>query len=257
MSDVIVNFEGRIAIITLNRPIVLNALTSNLCRELIDVFISLDTNPEIRTVILTGAGRAFCSGADIEEMSTKSSIQAYQFLKLIRNTFLEIENYSFPVIAAVNGVALGGGCELALACDLRLAATNAKFAFPEMDLGIMPTGGGTQRLPRLIGMTRAKEMIFTGCDISAKQAFEIGLVNRVLENNQLLSEAIRIARIISEKSPMTLKLAKASLRTVWDAGLNVGLNFEIGHGSLLWSTDDQKEGMAAFVEKRKPEFKGK
>lgn len=256
MDSVLLDVEERVAIISLHRPLALNALTTEMCKQLINVFSELERQTDIRVAILTGTGRAFCAGADIIEMLNQSASEAYQFLYLIKETFLAVENASIPVIAAVNGVALGGGFELALACDLRVAAEHSRFGLPEVTLGIMPTGGATQRLPRLVGMTRAKEFILTGEQVNAKEALQIGLINRLVPNGELIFETKKLARNISENSPSALKMAKASLKNAWESNLNVGLKAEIGYGVMLWNTKDKKEGMTAFIEKRKPKFNG-
>ena len=256
MGSVLLEIEEQVAIVSLHRPLALNALTTELCKHLLEVFSELEKQRDVRAVILTGTGRAFCAGADIIEMHNLSTVEAFKFLSLIKDTFLAVENASCPVIAAVNGVAFGGGCELVLACDLRMAAENSQFGLPEVTLGIMPTGGATQRLPRLIGMPRAKELILTGKRVKAKDALQIGLINMVVPNDELMSKAKELAWSISDNSPLAVKMAKASLKSAWESNIHMGLKAEINCGVMLWNTKDQKEGMTAFMEKRKPRFVG-
>ena len=258
MNNIVLEFDSdkQIAIVYLNRPLALNALTSDLCIELNSTFRQLDKNPDVRAVVLTGNGRAFCAGADIKEMRSQESLTAHNFLSLVRDTFLAVENIGIPVIAAINGVAYGGGFELTLACDLRIAVEEAKFSLPEIELGIMPTGGATQRLPRIVGMTKAKELIYTSKKITALEAKEIGLLNSIVTADQLLTASKKMACEIATKAPFALRMAKASLANAWEANLLMGLNTEITYGAMLWDTKDKEEGMKAFIKKRNPGFKG-
>lgn len=251
-----VDNDNRIAIVYLNRPLSLNALTSDLCSELCITFRDLDKNSDVRAVVLTGNGRAFCAGADIKEMRSQESLTAHAFLSLVRDTFLAIENIGIPVIAAINGVAYGGGFELALACDLRIAVEEAKFSLPEIELGIMPTGGATQRLPRIVGMTKAKELIFTSKKIGAQEAMEIGMLNTVVTSDQLMAVSKKMAYEVASKAPFALRMAKASLANAWESSFLMGLNTEITYGSMLWDTKDKEEGMKAFIKRRNPGFRG-
>jgi enoyl-CoA hydratase len=250
--------DGDIGIITLNRPEALNALNGELMGELADAFERFDEDAEINTVILTGAGeKAFAAGVDIKEMSGMSSVEAKALAVHAQSIFNRIEHLSKPVICAVNGYALGGGCELAMACDIRIASENAKFGQPEVSLGVTPGAGGTQRLPRLVGVGRAKELIFTGDMISAEEAYRIGLVNKVVPFDKLLAEAKQLCKKISTKGQIAVRQAKYAINHGLNAPLATGCALEIEAFSVCFDTEDQKEGMNAFMEKRKPEFKGK
>ena len=211
---------------------------------------------DIACVIITGEGKAFVAGADIKEMLGKNPIEARKFTQLGQDVFRDIENMNKPVIAAVNGFALGGGCELALTCDLIIASENAKFGLPEVGLGIHPGFGGTQRLPRLIGKAKAKELIFTGEMLDAKEAQRIGLVNMVTSSERLLEEVKAIASKIATKAPIAIQLAKSAINKGCDMDLNRGLAYEVESVAMTFSTKDSKEGMKAFTERRKPKFKG-
>jgi enoyl-CoA hydratase/3-hydroxyacyl-CoA dehydrogenase len=249
--------EDKIAIITMNRPEALNALNSKVLSDLGDVIKQLVKEDSITAVILTGEGRAFVAGADIREMMEKSPIEARKFTYLGQNVLKDLENLNKPVIAAVNGVALGGGCELALACDIILASEKARLGFPEVGLGIHPGFGGTQRLPRLIGRAKAKELIFTAEIIDAKEAERIGLVNKVVPSDKLMEEAKGMAMKISRQAPVAIRLAKSAINKGCDMDLDTGLSYEVESVSMAFSTKDSKEGMTAFTKRRKPEFEGK
>jgi enoyl-CoA hydratase/3-hydroxyacyl-CoA dehydrogenase len=248
--------EGRIAIVRISRPEALNALNTKVLNELRETFKQLDEDNSIGVVILTGEGRAFVAGADIAEMVDKTPLEARKFTQLGQQVLESIESSEKIVIAAVNGFALGGGCELALACDLVLASEKARFGFPEVGLGIHPGFGGTQRLPRLIGRNKAKELIFTGDIITAKEALEIGLVNKLVPSDTLLQEAKGLANKIASKAPIAIKLAKSAINKGLEISLEHGLAYELETASLAFSTKDKVEGMKAFLEKRKPEFRG-
>jgi enoyl-CoA hydratase len=246
--------EGRVAIIQLNRPEVLNALNMQLMDELIAALNELESDAEVRCVILTGNERAFAAGADIKEMADASTVEMLkrdQFVKWDR-----IKKFKKPLIAAVSGYALGGGNELAMLCDMIVASDTAQFGQPEINIGVMPGAGGTQRLTRAVGKAIAMEVILAGRTLTAREALQSGLVNRVVPVEGYLDEAKRLANQIAEKSPIALQLAKEAVLKVFDTGLQDGLEFERKNFYMLFSTEDQKEGMAAFVEKRKAQFKG-
>lgn len=246
------------AVVTINRPESLNALNRQVVSELAAAMESCKKDDSLRAVIITGSGnKAFMAGADIKEMQGMGHVEALEFLHGVRELFDMIERFPKPVIAAVNGLALGGGCELALACDLRIAAEGAVFGQPEINVGIMPGAGGTQRLPRLIGPARAKELLFTGDTIDARTALGMGLVNKVVPPGVLLAESRELAKKIAHKSPLIIGLIKQAVNTGLDCPLPAGLSFELQCCAFLFGTEDRNEGMGAFVERRKPVFKGR
>ncbi|MBV7276708.1 short-chain-enoyl-CoA hydratase [Clostridium sp. PL3] len=247
--------EGKIGIVTLNRPKALNALNSETLRELDTAFDALYADKEILAVIITGEGKAFVAGADISEMKDLNTIEGREFGILGNKVFRKLENMGKPVIAAVNGFALGGGCELSMACDIRIASVKAKFGQPESGLGITPGFGGTQRLPRLVGEGMAKELIFTGKIVDAKEALRIGLVNRVVEPEQLMDEVKNLANTIAAQAPIAVKLCKAAINKGMQCDIDTGIAYEAEVFGQCFSTDDQKEGMTAFIEKRDKCFK--
>lgn len=250
--------EEGIGIVTINRPESLNALNGEVYTELYKLFQEIEDDQDVRAVILTGSGeKAFIAGADIAEMHPQSSVEIRSFIDKGRRASDRIYTLSKPVIAAINGFALGGGCELAMCCDLRIASENAKFGQPEINLGAIPGAGGTQRLSRLIGMTKAKELIYTGNAIDANTAFTMGLVNKVVPPESLMAEAKELARKLSSKSSIALALAKKTITSGANMNLPSGLDLEAECFALIFATEDQKEGMSAFLQKRKPEFKGK
>lgn len=256
--NIIYEKRDGVAIITINRPQVLNALNKETLLEMNSAIMDAEKDSSIKVVIVTGAGeRAFCAGADIKELSDKTPIEIMELIKLGQETFNLIENLSKPVIAAVNGLALGGGCELVAACDFVVSSDKAMFGQPEINLGIMPGWGGTQRLVNLVGIRKAKEMILLGKMIKAEEAQQIGLVNRVVPAEKLMEEANAIARGLAEKSPISLKFVKLALNKALEAGLTEGLEFERAIFSLLYSSEDAKEGIKAFLEKRKPIWRQK
>ena len=256
MENVILKEENGIAEIIINRPKALNALNSETLKELGSIIDDIHVNDNIKAVIITGSGeKSFVAGADIAQMSKLNSIEAAKFSRLAQNVFSRIENLPKLVIAAVNGFALGGGCELAMACDIRFASKKAKFGQPEVNLGILPSFGGTQRLPRLVGKGIAKELIFSTDMISANEAYRIGLANKVYEPEELLTKAKEFAQKVMTKSPVGVRLAKASINNGLDVDLEAGLKYEANSFGLCFSTEDQKEGMKAFLEKRKANFK--
>lgn len=257
LSTVKFHKEDRIGYITMNRPEAMNALNTKVLSDLDRVIDLIKDDDEIGVVILTGEGGAFVAGADIKEMMGKSPIAAREFTRYGQHVLKRLENLDKPVIAAVNGYALGGGCELALACDMIIASENAKLGLPEVSLGIHPGFGGTQRLPRLIGRAKAKELIFTGDMISAEEAANIGLVNRIVPQEQLLEESRKLGGRILKHGPVAVRLAKTAINRGTEMNLDDGLAYEIETVSLAFSTEDKAEGMNAFVEKRKPDFKGR
>ena len=259
MDEPVVRIEenGPIATVYINRPQSLNALNTAVLIALRDAFVSLATLASVRVIILTGAGeRAFAAGADIKAMQSQSPDEARQMTRLGQEVTLVIEATPQPVIAAVRGFALGGGCELAIACDLRIAATDAVFAQPEVGLGIPPGWGATQRLPRLIGLERAKDLIFTGRRVGAEEAQQIGLVTHVVPSESLIEAAHETATVISRQSPRAVAAAKRAINHALDLSLMAGLAYEAEIFAAAFATDDQREGMTAFIEKRRPVFTG-
>nr|WP_246105632.1 short-chain-enoyl-CoA hydratase [Sporomusa termitida] len=249
--------EG-IAVVTINRPKALNALNAATVYELDRLFDELAQNDAVKVVIVTGSGeKSFVAGADITEMRNYSAVEGRNWGKLAQAVFSKIENLSKPVIAAVNGFALGGGCELAMACDIRIASEKAKFGQPEVSLGIPPGFGGTQRLPRLVGKGRAKELLFTGDMIDAAEAYRIGLVNKVVAPAELLDTTKALAQKIMFRGQIAVQVCKAAVNEGLDVDLDSGIAYEAEVFGLCFATSDQKEGMAAFVEKRKANFTGK
>jgi enoyl-CoA hydratase len=250
--------EDGIGIVTINRPASLNALNAEVFTELYELFHEIENDAGVRVVILTGSGeKAFIAGSDILEMQPQSSQEISRFVETVRRASDRIYSMSKPVIAAINGYTLGGGCEVAMCCDLRLASENARFGQTEINVGVIPGGGGTQRLTRLIGMTRAKELIYTGDMIDAKTALDWGLVNRVVPPDSLMTEAKELAKKLLTKSGRILSLAKSAVNSGASMSLPDALDFEAQSFSLCFASEDQKEGMKAFMEKRKPEFKNK
>lgn len=256
MENLLLNEQGQVAELIINRPKSLNALNGPTIDELSQVVSSIEKRKDIRAVIITGAGpKAFVAGADIAAMSKMSPREGRDFSRKAQTVFSQIENMPQVVIAAVNGYALGGGCELAMACDIRIASEKAKFGQPEVNLGILPSFGGTQRLPRLVGKGIAKEMIFTTEQVSADRAYQIGLVNKVVPADKLMDEAHAMAEKILSKAMYAVKSAKNSINTGLETDLETGLKNESNLFGLCFTTDDQKEGMGAFLEKRKASFK--
>lgn len=250
--------QDGILILTLNRPAVMNAFNFALLRALGEQIETVRFRPEVRVLIITGAGqKAFCSGADLKERVSLSDIQVREYITTIRNLFTSIEQLNKPVIAAVNGVALGGGTELALASDLRIASLSATMGLTETRLAIIPGGGGTQRLPRLIGRGKAKELIFTGRRVDAQEALQIGLVNKICEPADLLAECIKMATMICETGPIAIEQAKYAINYGLETDIHTGLAIESNAYWITIPTEDRLEGLAAFREKRKPVYKGK
>lgn len=258
MPDVVeVAMEDRIAIVTVNRPEARNALNTRVVQELTAAFEHLSGAHDVGAIILTGAGdKAFVAGADIKEMATLSGLEMERFSEAGRRLGDRMATCPKPIIAAINGVALGGGCELALASDLRIASDRARIGQAEINLGIIPGFGGSQRLPRLVGPGWAAEMLFTGEPVDAATAERIGLVNRVVPHERLLEEAKALAAKILAKSPVAIAWAKACLRAAMEMPLSQGLSYETAAFGVVGSTQDKAEGMKAFIEKRSPSWKG-
>lgn len=248
---------GEVAIITINRPDKLNALSSKVHREGVEALDELRNDDSIRVVVITGAGeKSFIAGADISEFEGKTPVtQRATFHQ--RTLFNSIDTFPKPIIAMVNGFCLGGGNELALACDIRICSENAKFSQPEINLGIIPGGGGTQRLTRLVGEGRSMEICLTGDMIDAETAYRFGLVNHVYPADQLREETLKLAAKIAEKAPIALQLVKEAVKFASRSNLDEGLRREVDLFAVCFSTEDKVEGVSAFLEKRKPEFKGK
>jgi enoyl-CoA hydratase len=256
LTSLILEREEGFAIVRLNRPMALNALNSTMMDELSLVIPSLDADPEVRAIILTGSERAFAAGADIKEMATKTFPEAVAQDFITRN-WEAVARCRTPVIAAVAGYALGGGCELAMMCDIILAAETARFSQPEITLGIPPGAGGTQRLPRAIGKAKAMEMILTGRMMDAAEAERSGLVSRVVSAEKLMEEARTVATALARLPPVTIQMAKELVNAAYETPLTQGVRQERRIFHAAFATEDQKEGMAAFIEKRKPAFTGK
>jgi len=249
-------FEGGIALVTINRPETHNALNDAMLDALAELVAELSADPEVRVVVLTGAGeKAFVAGGDIAANQPLGPLAARAMALKAQRVLDAIEAMPQPVIAAINGFALGGGCELAIACDIRIASDRARLGQPEINLGIIPGWAGTQRLPRLIGKGRAKEMIYTGVMLPAEEAWRIGLVNRVVAPEQLLPAALEMARLIAAKSQVAIRLAKEAIDNGMEMDLARANLYEADLFGLCFASEDQKEGMQAFLEKRKPVFR--
>jgi enoyl-CoA hydratase len=249
------NYAPHIALLELNRPKDLNALNVQLMSELRDALQEMDKLDEVRVIIITGNEKAFAAGADIKQMADKSAIDMLNIDQF--STWDQIRRTKKPVIAAVSGFALGGGCELAMTCDMIVASETAKFGQPEIKIGVTPGAGGTQRLTYTIGKARAMEMVLTGKFIDAEEALSYGLINKVVPIELYLQEAVNLAKEIAQMSPIAAKLAKESVNRSFETHLDEGLNFERKNFYLAFASEDQKEGMKAFVEKRPPNYKGK
>jgi enoyl-CoA hydratase/carnithine racemase len=256
-ATIIVERRGGIGYLTLNRPKVFNAISEQMIREMKAAIDELHQDLSVGVVIITGAGRAFQSGADIQELSRMSPLDILRWNQGVVENLEALEKMRPPAIAAINGYALGGGLELALACTLRVAAESAKFGVPEVKLGILPGAGGTQRLPRLISKGLAAEIILTGEPIDAKEAFRIGLVNRVVPDDQLMTAAEALARKILENAPIAVALAKDAMEVGKNLPLEGAIQYAQKNCITCFATEDMKEGTAAFLEKRKAQFKGR
>jgi enoyl-CoA hydratase len=254
-KNIIVTKEDGYAVVQFNRPEVLNAINMQLMTELVDALEMLDKDDEAKCLILTGNEKSFAAGADIKEMADATAMEM-----LIRDQFARwdrIRKIKKPIIAAVSGFALGGGCELAMTCDIIIASETARFGQPEINIGVMPGAGGTQRLTRAVGKAKAMEIVLTGRTFTAEEASEWGLVNKVMPVEYYLQEAKNLAKEIASKPPAAVRLAKEAVLKAFDTTIEGGLEFERKNFYLLFASDDQKEGMKAFVEKRKPKWKGK
>lgn len=250
--------KKQVALLTLNRPEVMNALNFPLLYALKEEIEALRIRSDIRVIIITGAGdKAFCAGADLKERATLDPAQVKEFILTIGNLFSSIENLNKPVIAAINGIALGGGTELALASDIRIAASNASIGLTETRLAIIPGAGGTQRLPRLVGRGKAKELIFTGRRVMAEEALQINLVNQICENAVLIEECLKMAAMICATGPIAIEQSKYAINHGLETDLQTGLAIESNAYWVTIPTEDRLEALAAFDEKRKPVFKGK
>jgi len=247
-------FKTHIALVRLNRPKELNALNLQLMLEMKQALHDLDEDENVRCIIITGNEQAFAAGADIKQMESRTPIDLLKIDQF--ETWDQIRKTKKPIIAAVSGFALGGGCELAMTCDMIVASETAKFGQPEIKIGIMPGAGGTQRLTRAVGKALAMEMVLTGKFISAEEALRSGLINKVVPEEVYLDEAVKLAMEVCQMSPVATRLAKESVNKAFESGLQEGLFFERKNFYMCFSSNDQKEGMKAFVEKRKPDFKG-
>lgn len=257
MQTLIYEKKGPIGIVTFNRPKVLNAINGEMMSELIDLLDQIENDDSVQCVILTGGPKAFIAGADIAYMSGLDTVGSEIFIVKAHEMMNRIASFSKPVIAAIAGLALGGGCETALACDIRIAAEGAIFGVPESNLGLFPGGGGTQRLPRVVGIGWATQMILTGDPIDSETALRIGLVTKVVPGDKLMEEAEKIATRLAGKAPITTRVTKQCLRNAISTDLTAGLLYEQKAFSYIFATEDRKEGLAAFLEKRKPSFKGR
>ena len=253
MAFVEVTKQGNIGIITMNRPEALNALSSAVFADLSKALDQVERDEEVYVVIITGAGRAFVAGADIGEMAHMNVEEGLSFSELGNSLLMRVDMFPKPTIAAVNGFALGGGCELSLACDIRIASEKAKFGQPEVGLGIIPGFGGTQRMARIIGTGPAMELIFTADIIDAKQAEKIGMVNHVVPAEELMDAAIAMAEKIASKAQVAIRTSKMALRRGIDCDINTAVTYEALAFATCFGTEDQKDAMKAFVEKRKLE----
>lgn len=258
LKNIILEKEGHLAVVTINRPKALNALNSETLRDMDTVLDNLEKDNDIYVVILTGAGeKAFVAGADISEMKDLSEEEGRNFGLLGNRVFRRLEKLDKPVIAAIPGFALGGGCELAMSCDIRIASEKAKFAQPEAGLGITPGFGGTQRLPRIVGLGKAKELIYTCATIKADEALRIGLVNKVVPIENLMDEAKSMANTIMANAPIAVKLCKDAINRGMQVDIDNAIEIEAGDFGRCFATEDQKEGMTAFMERRAKNFSNK
>ncbi len=259
MNNLLLDIKDNIALVTINRPKALNALNSETLSELYQCFCDLDHNNNVKIVIITGAGdRSFVAGADLKEVSNASPIENYQMSLLAQKAFGVLETLSKPTIAAVNGFALGGGCELSMSCDIRIASEKAKFGQPETGLGLIPSFSGTQRLSRLVGIGRAKELIFSCETIDAQEAHRIGLVNHICQADELLQYCYNLAYKISSNGPLAIALSKKAINASVDVDITNGLALEASLFGLACASKDKIEGVSAFIEKRKDKkFVGK
>ena len=254
-EHILVERDGPVGVVTLNRPQALNALFTPLVSERVLALEALDADPEIRAIVLTGGERVFAAGADLKEMSTQDAVQA-----LLNNRIAywdRVRRIAKPLIAAVSGYALGGGCELAMLCDMIVASETARFGQPEINVGLIPGAGGTQRLTRTVGKFKAMEMVLTGVQIDAQEAERRGLANRVVPPDRLLEEAKRIGFELAQKPPISLRLAKEAVTKAFESTIEAGIELERRSFYYLFATDDTHEGIQAFIDKRKPEYHGR
>ncbi|MDD2242570.1 MAG: short-chain-enoyl-CoA hydratase [Bacteroidales bacterium] len=256
-TKLIVDVKDKICTVKINNPEAMNALNSTILSELDEALTEIAANEEVSVVVITGEGRAFVAGADISQMSTMNATEGKAFGVQGSAVFRKIENLDKPVIAAINGFALGGGCELAMACDIRIASNKAKIGQPETGLGITPGFSGTQRLPRIVGPGKAKEIIYTAKPITADEAYRIGLVNSVVEPEALMDAAYAMAKQIAKNAPIALKYSKEAIDKGMQTDIDSAISLENDLFALCFSTEDQKEGMKAFFEKRPAEWKKK
>ena len=254
-ENILVDIAAPIAVVTLNRPTVLNALSPELIREMTTALGELDADDSVRAVVLTGGPKVFAAGADIGDMADRGPVE--QLRRDQTGRWAAFAAFSKPLIAAVNGYALGGGCEVALMCDLIVAGDSARLGQPEINLGIIPGAGGTQRWPRTAGKYAAMEVMLTGAPVTAERAYELGIVNKVVPSEMTIEVARRMARQLAEKPPLALRMAKEAVLKAFEAPLSEGLASERKSFYFLFASDDQKEGMHAFLEKRKGVFKGR
>lgn len=257
LKNVLYEKKDQIAYVTINRPETLNALNCDVLNELIYLMKNVNVDSEVRVVILTGAGRSFVAGADISQMRGLTTEEGRDMTRLGQESMALIEKSCKPVIAAVNGFALGGGCELAMSCDFIIASEKAKFSQPEVNLGIIPGFGGTQRLPRLVGKNMAKYMIMTGEMLNAQQAFEAGIVQKVVPAEELLDTATAVANTILSKAPIAIRMAKLAVNNGVNMDLSSAIEYEAETYTVSFASEDRVEGMSAFVEKRQADFKGR
>lgn len=255
LKNLLVEKNEGVCTVKINNPQTLNALNAEVLADLENAFDEIKNDDEIQIVVLTGEGKAFVAGADIAYMSKLNPAEAKRFSEDGSRLFRKIETLNKVVIAAVNGYALGGGCELAMACDIRLASVKAKFGQPEVGLGIIPGFSGTQRLSRLVGMGIAKELIFTGSHVDAEEAYRIGLVNKVTEKDNLMEETYKMANKIKSNSRVALSYSKEAMNIGFETDIETGIAYESNAFGLCFASEDQKEGMTAFLEKRHPNFK--
>ena len=254
-DEILVKTEGHVGILTLNRPDKLNALSLELMLQLVEALERFDQDDNVHVMLLTGSERAFAAGADINDMVDANLVDQYK-----RNQFARwdrIRRISKPIVAAVSGFALGGGCELAMLCDIIIASETAQFGQPEINIGVMPGAGGTQRLTRAVGKATAMDVILSGRFLTASEALSAGLVSRVVPREHFYTEAMRVAQELAKKPPLALRLAKEAVLKAYDGTLAEGLEYERKLFYMLFATEDQKEGMKAFIEKRKAQFKGR
>jgi enoyl-CoA hydratase len=257
LINILVTVEDEIALVKINRPKALNALNNDTLSDLNKIFDCIKEDDSVRGVIITGEGKGFVAGADIVQMQGYKSIEGRKYAAYAQMIFNKIENLEKPVISAVNGYALGGGCELSLSCDIRIASTKAVFGQPEVALGVIPCFGGTQRLPRLIGSGIAKELIYTGRQVKSEEALSIGLVNKVVEHELLIEEAMNMMKAILKNASLAIGFAKVAINRGLEMDIDNGLELEKDIAALSFATDDKDEGMKAFIEKRPAVFKNK